>query len=875
MHVQPSITVDTSDLEPPRRSREEPWNPVDASANGRRVALPDTSSLSPPPLQEATSQVGDYGDNKYLGQPKLSPRQSLSPIGNGALDQLGASFSAPSDGRAQEDCDARSTAGESISLQSNELSDLIRQKGKDAVSAERRTFYPISDLEEVVTRTTARQELGNRPDVEEILDHIFVPRIVSNHKTRAFKIFVILTLMGKPEAIRDFIDDETYDLDLPIERPVTDGTSTNRDQYIRNPQIMGRGRREINIFKRWAAADTESFVEKQHAVCVPIFDFDTQPGAPVSHYNLHGQTVLPYIENGENGSRGEGRSDVWKVKIHPAHIICQEACPDMSLAVKQLKHRVGKPFTEEAEKFIKEARNLRRFASRDHDFIIKLLCTFQWRGHYYFLFPWADGNLYDFWSRHPTPLAHLKQPSTARWLSEQCLGLTRALRDIHRGDSHSTLHLAPHQKNHGKHGDIKPENILYFKTGSSDGTAANEACRVQLKISDLGEAEFHSTTSMEVDAMGVLHTPSYSAPELRVKKVSMPNYDIFSLACVLLEFVTWYVHGFDGVKSFHEKRLKEQEEPVYNFRGDFKVDSFFKHVTVRMDESRNIGAMHKSSVIQEIDELLQHHDCSDYISDLLVFIKGNLLRMNPQNRANCDTIYKKFEELDRQCRADDDYCVERLKQAPARAQTDMSLVTEIDISKHIIKIMTDSRDGESGQVQIKVERRSSHPQHPIGGPPPASSLPVGQSGMSQVHLLCQPSSSEKGQMGQDVNEPQERAASERKAPRPEDPLPIMPAEQDIQSPINQDLPSKTLNTAPGYGDLLGVPGGKTGQSPSSGSCKPGDNSRNSEQGGGSSTWSVKRSPGRSPSEEDRVSRGPRSVRAKALRFFRWAFSCFK
>lgn len=465
----------------------------------------------------------------------------------------------------------------------------------------------------------------------------------------------------------------------------------------------------------------------------------------------------------------------------------------MSLAVKQLKHRVGKPSTEEAEKFIKEARNLRRFASRDHDFIIKLLCTFQWRGHYYFLFPWADGNLYDFWSRHPHPLAPRKQPSTARWLSTQCLGLARALRDIHRGDSHSTPLLAPQQKNHGKHGDIKPENILYFKTGSNQDAVTNEACDAQLKISDLGEAEFHSTTSMEVDAMGVLHTPSYSAPELRVKKVSMPNYDIFSLACVLLEFVTWYLYGFDELKKFHEKRLKEQEEPVYGFRGDFKVDSFFKHVTVRMDESRHIGAMHKSSVTQvsshkielninigsltrttkEIGQLLEDQNCSDYILDLLVFIKDHLLRMNPKNRANCDTIYDRFQELDRQCREDDMYCVEKLKQAPARSKTDTSLITEIEFSgEQKIKIVTDSKVGEIGQVHIKVEKRvditSSHPPHPGGSSLSTTPVPVSPSKSPQTYLLYQLDSIEEGQMGQEMNEQQDRAATQHSTARAED-----------------------------------------------------------------------------------------------------------
>lgn len=278
-------------------------------------------------MEEGTSQVGDYGDTKHLENPdRFAQHFSVSSTAD-AFVQVGSRFPETPDSGGLGPWDTRSTGGESISLRSNadstpNLSDLIREKSRDAVDAEGRTFFPISDLEQVVTRTTARQELGNIPDLDAILDHIFLPRKVSDHKTRAFKIFVILILVGKPEAIRDFIDEETYDLDLPFERPTAEKTLKSRNHYIRNTQIPGRSHSEITTFRRWAAKDLDIFVEKQHAVCVPIFDFDSQPGAPVSHYNLHGQTIIPYIENEEHGLRSEGRSDVWRVKIHPAHAIC-------------------------------------------------------------------------------------------------------------------------------------------------------------------------------------------------------------------------------------------------------------------------------------------------------------------------------------------------------------------------------------------------------------------------------------------------------------------------------------------------------------------------------------------------------------------------
>jgi hypothetical protein len=286
-------------------------------------------------LEDRTSQIGiygDYNDDKHLEPPnRFTNSYSVSPTADDDVAQVGAGSpedSDVSDLEAWDTMDTMSTGDESISLRStidpsSTLSDLIREKSKKAASAEGRIFYPINDLEKVVTRIRVRQEISNVRDLDEILDKIFVPRTVFDHKTRVFKIFVILTLIGKPEAIQDFINGELYDLDLPFERIISKGTPKTRDQYLRNPQIPRRSHIEIGLFERWAPRDIESFMEKQHAVCVPIFDFDTQPGAPVSYYNLHEQTILPYIENEENVFRSEERSDVWRVKIHPAHIICK------------------------------------------------------------------------------------------------------------------------------------------------------------------------------------------------------------------------------------------------------------------------------------------------------------------------------------------------------------------------------------------------------------------------------------------------------------------------------------------------------------------------------------------------------------------------
>lgn len=78
--------------------------------------------------------------------------------------------------------------------------------------------------------------------------------------------------------------------------------------------------------------------------------------------------------------------------------------------------------------------------------------------------------------------------------------------------------------------------------------------------------------------------------------------------------------------------------------------------------------------------LLNHAHCSAFIHDLLRFIQRRLLRMNPQNRAGCDEIVAKFEELHNLCREDPDYCVGRVKGPPERSRTDSSLLVDAELT---------------------------------------------------------------------------------------------------------------------------------------------------------------------------------------------------
>lgn len=186
--------------------------------------------------------------------------------------------------------------------------------------------------------------------------------------------------------------------------------------------------------------------------------------------------------------------------------IVKQASPDEnpSFAVKRLHHDSYKAFNDEVS-------SLKRFSEKDYVHLIKLLVTFSWRKKYYLLFPWADGNLLDFWRLYPQPSYPQRNHNLAIWFSDQCRGLVQGLKMIHIGDMPSTDNLPDMQKNqiHGRHGDLKPENILWFKSYKE---RTNQQFSGVMKISDFGLMRFHSTQSKSnVENVAVSRT--YRPPE--------------------------------------------------------------------------------------------------------------------------------------------------------------------------------------------------------------------------------------------------------------------------------------------------------------------------------------------------------------------------
>ena len=69
-------------------------------------------------------------------------------------------------------------------------------------------------------------------------------------------------------------------------------------------------------------------------------------------------------------------------------------------------------------------------------------------------------------------------------------------------------------------------------------------------------------------------TGTYRAPEFDAFRSVSPQYDIWSFGCVLLQFMVWYLDGWQGVDRFTERRSREGVSDRVIF-----LDNFFNNIS--------------------------------------------------------------------------------------------------------------------------------------------------------------------------------------------------------------------------------------------------------------------------------------------------------
>ncbi|EMD92317.1 hypothetical protein COCC4DRAFT_69688 [Bipolaris maydis ATCC 48331] len=483
-------------------------------------------------------------------------------------------------------------------------------------------FIPNSHVRDIVTAEAVRIELekSNYSTFRRIHKN---PVTTEDHSAYK-KILTILYLIKKPSKIRMFVTCGVCDKDLPL--VIYQGS--NRPHCL--PELRSRDNDSALpiIFRR--RDYTDDFFHSQWRVLAPVFARDEEGRDP--RIVLEPEVILPFISHSKITEGGF--SNIYKTEIHPDHHSLGTNSGNV-FAIKELK-------SSDQEAFSQEATVLDRISNKRHahKHLITLLTTFQYAKKFHFIFPWADADLFEFWKRHEKPPSGEMMDM---WIIEQCRGLADALNSIHRYATtsgttlfnvfHLTEQVDDDKKKRlirtdsagndhhlrslfGRHGDIKPENILWYPCENSTGGHG------VLKIADFGVVRFNTVNSWETHKTGrIPNTQTYRSPEMDLDGNPTTACDVWALGCVFLEFVTWYCGGNKLVEWFGKRRLVKDPRVA-----NMETDTFF----ILYIEQGQIKAKVKPAVIEVIETLQANKTCTRECRELLDMIQADMLVVQQQ-----------------------------------------------------------------------------------------------------------------------------------------------------------------------------------------------------------------------------------------------------
>jgi serine/threonine protein kinase len=267
---------------------------------------------------------------------------------------------------------------------------------------------------------------------------------------------------------------------------------------------------------------------------------------------------------------------------------------------------------------------LKTFSSAKHPHLIRLLATYQFKEQYHLLFPSAQSNLRKYWEQKRTPVCSIE---TILWLLRQINGIASALTVIH---NYQQCTEKEGERRYGHHGDIKPENILWFNDLENSGSNGI------LQIADFGLGRLHGLESRSrVNPKTVATTPTYEAPEISLERPVSRAYDIWSLGCVFLEFATWLLKGEEGLYEFENARIQDTEGIL---------EAKFFTLQQKSTDGKPIATV--SPAIREcIMNLRNHRRSSPSIRDLLDIIELDMLVVNSRDRIRAAELVTRIQIL--------------------------------------------------------------------------------------------------------------------------------------------------------------------------------------------------------------------------------------
>ncbi|KAF6834519.1 protein kinase domain-containing protein [Colletotrichum musicola] len=428
------------------------------------------------------------------------------------------------------------------------------------------------------------------------------------------RIIATLVFMKQTSRIEDFIQEKIYDHHLPLCHE-----SKSRKEFR---TLVDGDRTNTTLFRNWERVHVDLFYVYQKMIFIP---FLSMGDGIVRSYVFDSNVRLPWNKFEQKMAGGHGT--IHRLEIHQSHHDYNrndKAQRTPCFAVKEINGA-------DHESYRKELRALEHSCAKvqKEKHLIKLLLTFQHGNTPYLVFEWADGNLEEFWKQRQVE----PSPAATSWMAQQCWGITNAIKRIHglttwQKEERSANPNSEEMfvKDWGRHGDIKPANILWFLTHGKD--------RDHLVVADLGLTRYHSSlTKSRVKGVDGW-TGTYRAPEIDLSNPISARYDIWSLGCVFLEFCIWYLLGYDDVENFRRARNLDRgsddaddiEEPDHSY-----------FVTWQMPRGGKRAELHPA-VQKWVKKLRNLTSRTDFVRRMLDLIMTGMLVIDPKKRHSIDIV---------------------------------------------------------------------------------------------------------------------------------------------------------------------------------------------------------------------------------------------
>lgn len=388
---------------------------------------------------------------------------------------------------------------------------------------------------------------------------------------------------------------------------------------------------------------------------------------------------------------------------------------DHKIAIKRLHNR-------DVEEFEKE-RSIHVTLGQKHNVsphLVKLLATYEFQGKFHFIFPRANCNLRKYWIDNPAPSFTKK---TLLWSLKQMTGIAIALNMIHNfrttipldGKGHTLTDDAQFSVKHGeelfgRHGDIKPENILWFEhipqhQRQYSNHDSDDYEGGILQITDFGLGRFHGRDSKtEQQPNRVFGSRTYEPPECKLRRPVSRLYDLWSLGCLYLEFATWLLKGCDAIETVSEHRASPST-------ADPRLDDDYFFKVVR-DDSGVPHAIVRDGVVDWARKLHTDEKCSEVIHDLVDLVMDDLLLIDAKDRIQTPWLCFRLRNFLEKAEADSAYLC-KPDRRPRESKNRTMGESTIEFTPNALKKSTSTKkvsfgtQGESSRTRQPESPKSS------------------------------------------------------------------------------------------------------------------------------------------------------------------------